>query len=150
MTVSIKTLRCIIMSMILLNACVPVDVEAKSNDKKDLSRIIGVQPSSVIEFEYDDLIIAYTRDPNWCGSGGCTVFIIKYSDANPIIINKFPASNTPIYIYPSDSGPVLYITRSGGGIIHAYTEKYEYINGSYRGMGASTPPNGDAQLLTIR
>ncbi len=45
----------------------------------------------------DDAIV-YMKDRNWCGSGGCTLFVFQNTGIDYKMVSKVTVSNTPIKV----------------------------------------------------
>jgi hypothetical protein len=90
-----------------------------------INHIVG-RPSagSYFESEFVDLgddsreeALVFMVDPAWCGSGGCTLFVMTPTDGGWKEIGRTTVSREPIYRLPTkhDGWNDLGITISGGG-----------------------------------
>lgn len=66
--------------------------------------------------------IVYLEGPEWCGSGGCTLLILKQVDASFKVLGRVPIVRPPIRILPSANNefPDIGVQVQGGGIQPGY------------------------------
>lgn len=80
-----------------------------------------------------DLILVYVTGRTWCGTGGCTLFILGNSSGHLKIIGRIPAAHLPIRVLNQDHQalPDIVITATGGGIRHPYEAILSFNGISY-------------------
>jgi hypothetical protein len=68
------------------------------------------------------VVLAYLQGPTWCGSGGCTLLILRASGTSYKVTGKVLAVHTPIYdLQKLTNGlPELGVWVQGGGIDVGY------------------------------
>lgn len=77
---------------------------------------------SVASVSNTDVVLAYLQGPTWCGSGGCTLLILRPSGTSYKVIGKILAVHTPILdLQKLTNGlPELGVWVQGGGIDIGY------------------------------
>jgi len=118
----------------------------KINDQ-NLTRVLldfKVVKSTPYTKEYVDLngddipeAIVYLVGPHWCGSGGCTLLILKQESGKWKVISKIPTVNTPIHILASkeQQWQDLSVIQVGGGELVPKTVLINFKAGKYAKRG---------------
>jgi hypothetical protein len=80
-----------------------------------------------------DLTVVYLSGQLWCGSGGCTLLILKSSDAEYSILGKVSLANLPIRLLNSrhHGSPDIGIVVKGGGISSAHEVALQFDGSHY-------------------
>lgn len=80
-----------------------------------------------------DLTVVYLSGQIWCGSGGCTLLILKSSDAGYSILGKVSLANLPIRLLNSTHHglPDIGIVVKGGGISSAHEVALQFDGSHY-------------------
>ena len=78
-------------------------------------------------------ILVYVSGPGWCGSGGCTAFLLEPLGSSFKVIDRFTLARLPIRILPSKSRGWNDLTMpvAGGGIINGYTALLKFNGRKY-------------------
>jgi hypothetical protein len=80
-----------------------------------------------------DEIILRATDPSWCGSGGCTLFILAHERSSFRIITRTTITKLPIRLLASSTNGWrdLSVVVQGGGIMEAQVMKLSFDGNSY-------------------
>jgi len=85
--------------------------------------------------------IVYVTDPGYCGSGGCTLFVLAPRAGTYRIMMRATIVQLPIRLLPSSSHGWrdIGVTVSGGGITHPYEAALRF-NGRRYPNNPTVPP----------
>jgi hypothetical protein len=102
------------------------------------TRIIAVSVKSDGKSEED---IVYVSGQDWCGSGGCTMLILKPADSSFKVLGRVTIVQLPIRVLRSmhNGYPDIGVYVQGGGILSGY-ESVLTFNGKRYSSNPSTPP----------
>ena len=95
--------------------------------------------------------IVHLAGPNFCGSGGCTTFVLTETEAGWFSVGRMTVSRLPIYRLPMhhEGWFDLGVYVSGGGI-QPSVRAVRFDRGSYRSNPTKGPPVGRlAQEATV-
>lgn len=83
--------------------------------------------------------IVYLVGPHWCGTGGCTLMILKQENGKWQLMSKIPTVNTPIHILASkdQQWQDLFVVQVGGGELTAKTVLINFKAGKYAKRGSA-------------
>lgn len=78
-------------------------------------------------------VIAYMLGDQWCGSGGCSTFILAKKGASWKVVSKISNTRTPIRVLPETSHGwhSIGVLVAGGGITKAYEAVLRFDGKSY-------------------
>jgi len=87
--------------------------------------------------------IVHLAGPNFCGSGGCTTFVLTETEAGWFSVGRMTVSRLPIYRLPMhhEGWFDLGVYVSGGGI-QPSVRAVRFDRGSYRSNPTKGPPVG--------
>jgi hypothetical protein len=102
---------------------------AKSGGLGDNPR--WVLARSDLDGDGDDEALAYVIDPQFCGTGGCTLYMLDEKDGAWVVVSKTGPSQLPVYrLDPGPDGWVaLGVTTGGGGAAPAVMNVARDSNG---------------------
>lgn len=85
--------------------------------------------------------IVYVSGQDWCGSGGCTMLILKPADSSFKVLGRVTIVQLPIRVLRSmhNGHPDIGVYVQGGGILSGY-EAVLAFNGKRYPSNPSTPP----------
>ncbi|MCM0000531.1 MAG: hypothetical protein NBV68_14200 [Erythrobacter sp.] len=77
--------------------------------------------------------ILYATDPRWCGSGGCTLFIVAHERDSFRLVSKTTVTHLPVRLLDSATKGWrdLSVVVSGGGLMEAQNVKLAFDGASY-------------------
>jgi hypothetical protein len=89
----------------------------------------------------NDEDIVYVSGQRWCGSGGCTLLILKPAESTFKVLGKVTIVQLPVRLLPStkDGYPDIGVTVQGGGVLAGY-EAVLSFNGEDYPRNPSLPP----------
>jgi len=78
--------------------------------------------------------LIYLTGDGWCGSGGCTLLIVKQTDAGFKIVSRIPATRTPIMLLKSKSHGWrnIGVFLQGGRLVEGYEAELRFNGAKYR------------------
>lgn len=78
-------------------------------------------------------IILYATDQSWCGSGGCTLFILAHEGETFRVVSKTSITKLPIRLLDSSTGGWrdISVVVQGGGIVETQDVKLVFDGKSY-------------------
>jgi len=90
--------------------------------------------------------LIYVTGPDWCGTGGCVLLVLKRDGASWQVVNWTPAVRPPIRVLDSKTHGWrdLGIQRAGGGIKAAYEEVRGFNGIKYSAKQSVKPRNAAA------
>jgi hypothetical protein len=92
-----------------------------------------------VDLNGDDVpeAIVYLVGPHWCGSGGCTLLILKQESSKWQVMSKIPTVNTPIQTLASkgQQWQDLAVIQVGGGELTPKTVLINFKAGKYAKRG---------------
>lgn len=85
--------------------------------------------------------LAYLVGNEWCGSGGCNLFILRKSGNSWSVLNSVTITHPPVRVLDSVSHGWhnLAVTVGGGGIRHGYEVELSFNGSRYPG-NPTVPP----------
>lgn len=86
-------------------------------------------------------ILVYVSGPGWCGSGGCTAFLLEPLGSSFKVIDRFTLARLPVRILPSKTHGWYDLTMPvvGGGIINGYTALLKFNGHKYPSNPSMAP-----------
>lgn len=87
-----------------------------------------------------DMILVYLSGGGYCGSGGCTLLILKKTNASYTLVNSVTISWPPILALKtkSEGAPDLGVTVAGGGLA-SYVAALPFDGKRYAGNPSAKP-----------
>lgn len=96
-----------------------------------------------------EVYLVFVSGRAWCGSGGCTVLLLKRNQASFKVINRFSLARLPIYVLPTKTHGwrdlVMFV--QGGGIIDGYHAVLHYDGKKYPSNPSMEPRLQSKDLL---
>lgn len=91
-------------------------------------------------------VIVYFLGPDWCGSGGCTLFVLTPAGPSFKVITEMTVSHPPIRVLATKTNGWndLSVRVQGGGIQPGYDAKLSFNGKKYPG-NPSDPPDRKLQ-----
>lgn len=88
-----------------------------------------------------DEIILYATDRSWCGSGGCTLFILAEEGSSYRVVSKTTITELPIRLLNSSTNGWrdLSVAVQGGGVEEARDVRLVFDGNSYPGNPTMPP-----------
>ena len=85
--------------------------------------------------------IVYLLGPDWCGSGGCTLFVLAPAGPSFKVITKMTVTNPPIRVLATKTNgwSDLCVRVQGGGIQPGYDAKLSFNGKKYPGNPSVSP-----------
>jgi hypothetical protein len=82
-----------------------------------------------------EIELVYLENRNWCGSGGCTLWIIKKQNNRYTFLRRVTIVKLPIRLLgrSADGYPIFGVWVQGGGIIRGYEAALARKDGMYPG-----------------
>lgn len=86
-------------------------------------------------------VFAYATDENFCGSGGCLLYVLSPQAAGYRVVMRATVSRLPINLLPTSTRGWrdIGVTVAGGGIGRSYMARMRYNGGRYPG-NPTVPP----------
>lgn len=88
-----------------------------------------------------DEIILYATDPSWCGSGGCTLFVLAHEGSAFRVVSKTTISRPPIKLLDGSTNGWrdISVVVQGGGITEGQNVRLAFDGNRYPG-NPTLPP----------
>jgi hypothetical protein len=88
-----------------------------------------------------DEVVVYLQDRGWCGSGGCTMFILRQQGASFQVVTKTTITQLPIRVLATKSHGWrdLSVGVAGGGIRPGYDAALSFDGKSYPTNPSAAP-----------
>jgi len=121
------------------------DTPARRADERKLTMFIVAFPPL---HSSDTTAVVYLMSAEWCGTGGCTTFVLKKSGPEWQIVSRIPATRPPIYMLPENSHGWrdIAVLGCGGGIIKCYESDMPFDGKTYP-LNSSMPPSHQMQSV---
>jgi hypothetical protein len=98
-----------------------------------------------------EIEVVYLEHRNWCGSGGCTLWIIEKEKNRYELLRKVTIVQLPIRLLgrSADGYPIFGVWVQGGGVIRGYEAALARRNGMYPGSPSGPAVLKDAKGMTL-
>ncbi|OGN43274.1 MAG: hypothetical protein A2623_10010 [Caulobacterales bacterium RIFCSPHIGHO2_01_FULL_70_19] len=101
------------------------------------------------------ITVAYLGDPDWCGSGGCTLLVVEAKREGPVLLGRTTITRPPIRVLTSRTNgmPDLGVLVCGGGIVDCHEAVLPFDGRRYASNPTMppawrppTPPDGEVVI----